>query len=110
VPLYMALLLDVMGARHEDPLASMRRMFSDYFFGGAHSDEIGADGLIRMDDRELSEEVQSALAERFAAHNPGDEFDLALYQRFMAGYARTRGFEVEGVDYEAEFDTDEVCR
>ena len=27
----------------------------------------------------------------------------------MNTYARTRGFEVEGVDYEAEFDTDEVC-
>lgn len=107
VPLYMALLLDVMGARHEDPLDSMRRMFQEYFFGGeAQPDK---EGLIRMDDRELAEDVQSALAARFEALNEGDTFDVALYERFMAGYARTRGFEVDGVDYDAEFDTDEVC-
>lgn len=108
VPLYMALLLDVMGERHEDPLASMRRLFRDYLFGGeAQPDD---EGLIRMDDRELADDVQAALAERFAALNAGDAFDLALYERFMQGYAQTRGFEIEGVDYDAEFDTDEICR
>lgn len=108
VPLYMALLLDVMGERHEDPLESMRRMFNEHFFDAEPKPD--AEGLIRMDERELSEPVQSALAERFAALDVGDSFDRALYERFMAAYARTRGFEVEGVDYQAEFDTDEVCK
>ncbi|NVB37170.1 hypothetical protein G6O69_04960 [Pseudenhygromyxa sp. WMMC2535] len=107
VPLYMALLLAVMGDRHEDPLDSMRRMFRDYFFGGAA--EPDAEGLIRMDDRELADDVQAALGERFAALHEGADFDLGLYERFMAGYARTRGFGVEGVDYSQEFDTDEIC-
>ncbi len=108
VPLYMALLFDIMGDAHEDPLASMRRMFREYFFGG--SAEPDAEGLIRMDARELGESVQRVLGERFAALGPGDSLDMDLYTRFMARYARTRGFEVEGVDYEAEFDTDEICR
>lgn len=107
VPLYMALLLDVMGERHEDPLASMQRMFNEHVF----ADTAGTDaqGLIRMDDRELSEAVQTELRRRFEALAPGQAFPRALYDRFMAQYARTRGFGVEGVDYQAQFDTDEVC-
>jgi len=107
VPLYMALLLDVMGERHEDPLASMQRMFNEHVF--AESPGTDEHGLIRMDDRELSEAVQAELRERFAALGPGQSFPRELYDRFMAEYARTRGFGVEGVDYQAEFDTDEVC-
>ena len=107
VPLYMALLLDVMGEDHEDPLASMRRMFRAHFFGAEPQPD--AEGLIRMDERELSEPVQAVLRERFHALAPGDSFERELYSRFMATYAQTRGFEVEGVDYALEFDTDAVC-
>ena len=107
VPLYMALLLDVMGDAHEDPLASMRRMFREHFFDAEPKPD--DEGLIRMDDRELGEAIQAELGARFGALAPGDDFDLALYESFMKAYAQTRGFEVEGVDYEAEFDTDAVC-
>jgi trans-2-enoyl-CoA reductase len=65
--------------------------------------------LLQMDDRELAPEVQAELARRFAALAPGDAFERELYDRFMTAYARTRGFAVPGVDYEAEFDTDAVC-
>ncbi len=108
VPLYMALLLDVMGDQHEDPLANMRRMFSEHIF----ADSIGADseGLIRMDDRELATEIQAQMRDRFAPLAPDQSFDRDLYNRFMHDYAKTRGFELEGVDYGAEFDTDEVCQ
>ena len=107
VPLYMAQLLDVMGDQHEDPLASMRRMFTEHVFAA----EPGTDeeGLIRMDDRELAEPIQAELARRFAALAPGQAFDRGLYDRFMAEYAKTRGFEIPGVDYAAEFDTEAVC-
>ena len=107
VPLYMALLLDVMGEAHEDPLASMRRMFSEHFFGTEPKPD--EEGLIRMDDRELSDDTQAALRARFEAYKAGDAFELGLYDRFMRAYAQTRGFDVEGVDYQAEFDTDAVC-
>jgi enoyl-[acyl-carrier protein] reductase/trans-2-enoyl-CoA reductase (NAD+) len=108
VPLYMALLLDVLGERHEDPLANMRRMFREHFFGNAP--QLDAEGLLRMDDRELTDEVKQAMAARFAALKVGDSFDRGLYDRFMTAYARTRGFDVPGVDYAAEFDTDAICK
>ncbi len=105
VPLYLALLFDVLGDRHEDPLASMRRMFRENFFGQEPS--LDAEGLLRMDERELAPEVLAQLAERFAAYAPGDAFERELYDRFMTAYSRTRGFEVEGVDYERPFETDD---
>lgn len=108
VPFYLAHLLDVMGDAFEDPLASMQRMFDDHF--GAAGPTLDADHLLRMDDRELVGDIQSELARRFEAACPGDAFPLALHDRFLAEYARTRGFEVEGVDYDAEFDTDAVCQ
>jgi enoyl-[acyl-carrier protein] reductase/trans-2-enoyl-CoA reductase (NAD+) len=85
----------------------MRRMFSEHVF----ADDPGTDaqGLIRMDDRELADDVQAQLRQRFEALAPGQAFDRGLYDRFMTEYARTRGFEIAGVDYKAEFDTDEVC-
>ncbi|MBL8976002.1 MAG: hypothetical protein JNK56_35690 [Myxococcales bacterium] len=110
VPYYMAQLLDVMGERFEDPLASMLRMFSSKLPLGTGAAELDEHGLLRMDDRELTAEVQDEMQRRFAGLRPGDPFDGALYQRFMDEYAQTRGFGQPGVDYEAEFDTDAVCR
>jgi enoyl-[acyl-carrier protein] reductase/trans-2-enoyl-CoA reductase (NAD+) len=107
VSLYMAHLLDVMGERHEDPLASMMRMFDDHF--GASGPTLDAENLLRMDDRELAADVQTEMARRFDAAEVGARFDDALYDRFMTEYARTRGFDVPGVDYDAEIDSDEVC-
>jgi enoyl-[acyl-carrier protein] reductase / trans-2-enoyl-CoA reductase (NAD+) len=108
VPFYMAHLLDVMGDAFEDPLASMLRMFEQHF--GSAGPSLDDEGLLRMDDRELAAEVQQSLSERFDAARPGDAFPGPLYERFMSSYAQTRGFDVEGVDYEAQFDTDEVCQ
>ena len=82
-------------------------MFSEHVFAADPGTD--AEGLIRMDDRELAEEVQTQMRQRFEALAPGQVFDRALYDRFMTEYARTRGFDIAGVDYEAEFDTDEVC-
>lgn len=110
VPYYMANLLDVMGDRFEDPLASMLRMFQSKLPPRTGEPELDAEGLLRMDDRELAPEVQDEMQRRFARLRPGDAFDPALYQRFMDEYAQTRGFGQPGVDYAAEFDTDAVCQ
>lgn len=107
VPFYLANMLDVMGDKFEDPIASMQRMFAGHYAeGGLQVDD---EGLVRMDDVELQEQFQSELQRRYDEAAVGSKFDNALYDGFMKAYAQTRGFEVEGVDYEAEFDTDEVC-
>ena len=110
VPFYMAQLLEVMGDRFEDPLASMLRMFRTKLPLGTGEPTLDEHGLLRMDDRELGPDVQDEMQRRYARLHVGDPFDLALYQRFMDEYAQTRGFGQPGVDYAAEFDTDVVCR
>lgn len=107
VPLYLAHIMDVMGEQFEDPTASMTRMFDEHF--GPSGPKLDAEGLLRMDDRELAEPVQAEMSARFAAAKPGDEFPGALYDAFMNAYAQTRGFSVPGIDYDAEFDPAVVC-
>jgi enoyl-[acyl-carrier protein] reductase/trans-2-enoyl-CoA reductase (NAD+) len=107
VPFYLAHMLDVMGDAFEDPLASMQRMFAGHFSeAGLATDDAG---LVRMDDVELQDTFQSQLQARYDAAPVGSTFDGGLYDRFMSAYAQTRGFDIPGVDYEAEFDTREVC-
>lgn len=107
VPFYLAHIMDVMGDRFEDPTASMMRMFDDWF--GPSGPSLDAEGLLRMDDRELTDDVQAEMSARFAAAHVGDAFPDALYDSFMTAYAQTRGFSVPGIDYDAEFDPAAVC-
>ncbi|GEM_PF-544357 len=108
VPFYMALLMDTMGARFEDPLASMERMRTALATpGGPTLDEVGR---LCLDDRELSPDVFTEVKRRFDAYAVGDVFEERLFRSFMTAYAATRGFDVEGVDYEAEFDVNAVSK
>ncbi|TPV93600.1 MAG: hypothetical protein B7733_19630 [Myxococcales bacterium FL481] len=109
VPLYLALLADVMRDRFENPVASMRRLFREHLAPGCEP-QLDDEGLLRMDDRELEASVQAEMKARYAAHPVGATLDNALYEDFMRAYARTRGFDVAGVDYDAEFDVEDICR
>lgn len=109
VPFYMALIRDVLAERYEDPLASMRRMFAENFVPGA-TPSLDDEGLLRMDDRELAPEVMAEMRRRYDELPVGSDFPRALFDDFMRAYAQSRGFEIEGVDYDAAFDTDEVTR
>ncbi len=108
VPFYMALLLDVLGERFEDPLASMLRMFTEKLPADGEP-VVDEEGLVRMDDRELEEAVQAEMRARFDSYAVGSSFDNALFDRFLRDYAQTRGFAMDEVDYDAEFDTDAIC-
>ncbi len=113
VPFYMSLLLDVMGESHEDPLASMLRMFSEKLSVRTSPDTppvVDEEGLLRMDDRELAPDVQDELRRRHDALTVGEQFSDALYDRFLSAYSRTRGFDIDGVDYAAELDPEALAR
>lgn len=108
VPLYMALIREVMGDQFEDPLDNMKRLFTERLVDGQEV-QVDEEGLVRMDDRELAEPVQAEMQKRYDAFEAGGEVPRALFDRFISAYAQTRGFEVPGVDYEAAFDTDKIC-
>jgi len=108
VSLYLATILDVMGDKFEDPLDSMMRLFREHF--GPDGPTVDEDGLLRMDNVELQDEIQAEVASRYEALQDGSPYPDASFDAFMRAYGQTRGFDVDGVDYDAEFDTDEVCK
>ena len=106
VPLYISLLYKVMKEKgvHEGCIEQLQRLFATrlYADGGVVTD---GDGLIRLDDWEMREDVQQAVAELWpevSSENLEEVTDFAGYQ---SDFLKLFGFGLPGVDYEADVDT-----
>lgn len=105
VPLYISILYKVMKdmGLHEGCIEQMYRMFSEKLYGGGVKTD--ADGLIRLDDREMRGDVQKKVMEiwqNVSDENISANADLDGYR---SDFSRLFGFESDGVDYEADCDT-----
>ncbi|MBP1559773.1 MAG: trans-2-enoyl-CoA reductase family protein [Oscillospiraceae bacterium] len=106
VPLYISILFKVMKEMnlHEGCIEQMYRLFAEKLFGGGV--KVDGEGLIRLDDLEMREDVQKnvmALWDKINEENLGECADLDGYER---DFNRLFGFDAEGVDYEADVKTD----
>ena len=104
VPLYISLLYKVMKANgtHEDTIEQMDRLFRDRLYSG--NPQPDAAGRLRVDDWEMTPEVQELVGKRWndvCTENLDDLGDLAGYQQ---SFLRLFGFGLEGVDYAADTD------
>lgn len=105
VPLYISLLYKAMKAagNHEDTIEQMDRLFRERLCNGnPQPDEAGR---IRIDDWEMSEEIQELVGKRWEEVHTGNLSELADFEGYQAGFLRLFGFGLEGVDYEAECDS-----
>lgn len=107
VPLYISLLYRVMKAQglHEGCIEQLQRLFADRLYNGA-SPQLDAEGRIRIDDWEMREDVQAAVAKLWpnvTTENLAEISDIAGYRQ---EFLRLFGFGLSGVDYEAEVDPD----
>lgn len=105
IPLYVSTLFKVMKERniHEDCLDQALRLFSERLYraeGGSLC--LDAEGRIRLDDLEMGAAVQSEVSARLARIDEATLHDLADLAGFREDFLRAHGFEVPGVDYEAE--------
>ena len=105
MPLYLALLFKVMKAEgtHEGCIEQVYGLFKDSLYGSyPYKDD---EGRLRADRFELASHVQEkveSLWQQVDSDNLMTISDFAGYQReFMQLF----GFELEGVDYEADVDT-----
>jgi enoyl-[acyl-carrier protein] reductase/trans-2-enoyl-CoA reductase (NAD+) len=103
VPLYISLLFKVMKEKglHEDCIQQMYRLLAHRLYTGG---EVPVDdqGRIRLDELELREDVQAAVMsgwEQVTTDNLAQLTDIAGYRR---DFLRLFGFEMDGVDYEAD--------
>lgn len=105
VPLYISLLYDVMKAKgtHEDTIEQMDRLFRERLYGAAdpRPDEAGR---IRIDDWEMSDDVQAEVDKRWQEVCTGNLSDLADVQGYESSFLRLFGFGLDGVDYAADTD------
>jgi enoyl-[acyl-carrier protein] reductase / trans-2-enoyl-CoA reductase (NAD+) len=104
MPLYLALLFKVMKAQgtHEGCIEQVYGLFRDSLYGA--TPYIDEDGRWRADQKELAPAVQqqvAALWQQITTETIGSLSDFAGYK---SGFLQLFGFEMPGVDYEAEVD------
>jgi enoyl-[acyl-carrier protein] reductase/trans-2-enoyl-CoA reductase (NAD+) len=107
VPLYISLLFRVMKEKglHQGCIEQMRQLALDYLAEGRPipTDE---DRLIRLDDRELRDDVQSAVAALWEQVTTENLRELSDIEGFRRDFRQLFGFQIEGVDYEAPVETE----
>lgn len=104
MPIYLAILFKVMKERgiHEGCIEQVDGLFRESLYGS--SPYIDDEGRLRADRKELDPAVQAAVGEiweRISTDNLRDESDFDGYRR---EFLQLFGFEVEGVDYDADVD------
>ena len=105
VPLYAALLFKVMKEKgiHEDIISHIHRMFATQLRAGADK-RLDEDGRIRMDDVELSDDVQAEVQRRWPEVTTENLAQLGDLEGFREDFLKIFGFGFEGVDYDADVD------
>lgn len=105
VPLYISILYKVMKEMniHEGCIEQMQRMFAEKIYGGEV--KVDEEGLIRLDDWEMRDDVQAKVAEAWDKINAENLNELADIDGYNKDFIKLFGFEADGVDYEAETDT-----
>jgi enoyl-[acyl-carrier protein] reductase/trans-2-enoyl-CoA reductase (NAD+) len=105
VPLYVALLFKVMKEQgvHEDIITHIYRLFATQLKAGSTM-RLDEEGRIRMDDVELSAEVQAQVLERWPAVTTENLHELGDLTGFREDFLKIFGFGFDGVDYAADVD------
>ena len=104
MPLYLALLLKVM--RDDDAfqgcIEQVFALFRDSLYGAspAHDEE----GRLRADAWELQPEIQARVEKMWEATTTENLNEISDFAGYKRGFLQLFGFEVDGVDYEADVD------
>jgi enoyl-[acyl-carrier protein] reductase/trans-2-enoyl-CoA reductase (NAD+) len=104
VPLYISLLYKAMKAagNHEDTIEQMDRLLRERIYNKQPQPDKA--GRIRIDDWEMSPEIQSIVGKRWEEVSTENLSELSDYEGYQAGFLKLFGFGLEGVDYSAESD------
>jgi enoyl-[acyl-carrier protein] reductase/trans-2-enoyl-CoA reductase (NAD+) len=104
IPFYISCLFKVMKEKgiHEGCIEQIVRLYSGRLYTADGPVPVDSEGRIRLDDWEMREDVQKAVKERMnivTAENVFTETDVA---GFKHDFLEAHGFDVEGIDYNAE--------
>jgi enoyl-[acyl-carrier protein] reductase/trans-2-enoyl-CoA reductase (NAD+) len=106
MPLYLALLFKVMKAdgSHEGCIEQVDGLFRDSLYGD--SPKLDDAGRLRADGLELRPEIQSAVASLWDQVTTENLNELTDFRGYKQEFLRLFGFEVAGVDYDADVNPD----
>ena len=103
MPIYLAILFKVMKAKgtHEGCIEQIDRLFREAMYGDKALDD---EGRQRVDDLELLPEVQAEVAELWAQIDTDNLNELSDFAGYREEFLQLFGFEIPGVDYDADVD------
>lgn len=104
MPLYLSLLFKIMKAdgTHEGCIEQVDGLFRNSLYGATPI--MDDEGRLRADGKELRPEVQNKVAELWAQVNNDNLDAISDFKGYKQEFLRLFGFEIEGVDYEADVD------
>tara|TARA_E500000178_G_scaffold323802_1_gene349716 strand:+ start:152 stop:1342 length:1191 start_codon:yes stop_codon:yes gene_type:complete len=103
MPIYLAILFKVMKAKgtHEGCIEQIDRLFREVMYGDKALDD---EGRQRVDDLELLPEVQAEVADLWSQIDTDNLNELSDFAGYREEFLQLFGFEVPGVDYDADVD------
>jgi len=106
MPLYLSLLFKVMKEKgtHEGCIEQVYGLYKDSLYGEEpHLDD---EGRLRADYRELDPQVQNRVQELWNQVSNDNIYELTDFAGYKTDFLRLFGFEMKGIDYEADVDPD----
>jgi enoyl-[acyl-carrier protein] reductase/trans-2-enoyl-CoA reductase (NAD+) len=106
MPLYLSLLFKVMKEKgtHEGCIEQVYGLYKDSIYGSTpHIDE---EGRLRADYKELDADVQAKVQALWNEVTNDNIYELTDFAGYKAEFLRLFGFDVAGVDYEADVNPD----
>jgi enoyl-[acyl-carrier protein] reductase/trans-2-enoyl-CoA reductase (NAD+) len=88
---------------HEGCIEQMVRLYYKHLFSG-HPLQLDKKGRIRLDDYEMSEDVQQAVSHLWEKIDAGNIQEIADIDGLKAEFLRHHGFGMPDVDYSREVD------
>ncbi|MDP6197972.1 MAG: trans-2-enoyl-CoA reductase family protein [Porticoccaceae bacterium] len=102
MPLYLAMLFKEMKANgtHEGCIEQLYRLFTECLYSdNPRTDEVGR---LRVDELEMSPEVQAVVAESWSNISTENLAELTDFKGYKEEFLKLFGFEMDGVDYDAD--------
>jgi enoyl-[acyl-carrier protein] reductase/trans-2-enoyl-CoA reductase (NAD+) len=102
VPLYITLLYKEMKAKglHEGCIEQMARLFLEKL----PAKEVDENGFFRLDDWEMRDDIQAAVAEGWEKVTTENVAQYADIDGYWEDFYNMFGFKIDGVDYQADVD------
>jgi len=102
MPIYLALLFKVMKEQgvHEGCIEQVDGLFRDSLYNA--TPQLDDEGRLRADRKELDPAIQAAVAQLWERINTDTLHQLSDFAGYKREFLQLFGFEVDGVDYDAD--------